>query len=653
MKNSRLLRPFYGLSFITNSKRWSGFLGMFLSCLYVSAQGVKITAIGKRSSEAFLDRGILSWKIGDTSELPFYDDFTSTTGYPDQQRWTGIQAWVNNTFAKDPPNYNVATLEHLNPKGNPYGGLSKNEYTYADSLTSVHLNLRTRKNGSNLINYKSSDSLILSFFYQQGGWGDVPESDDSLILFFKDRSNNWRRVWAINGGKFNDFSQVFVTVDSALFFYKGFQFRFVNYTHKSGNLNHWNIDMVRLASSRKSNENAIEELGIVEVKRSLLKKYFEMPYDHFKTNYSALFDGTPDVKVNNMFSTAVQVRFGFRTYNRFGKRLDSQSVGSITLNIPAETKQWVSLAGTTSWDTFSTADPSVLMKYQVVPQSNDRVAIDNDALGDNNLLTIRQRFMPWYAYDDGSAEGGIYLDYGGIPPTLASQFAIKYSLVKADSIRGLAVYFNQSNDDVRARSFKLRIWQTITPSPGTDKLDKLYYSVDIPKPAYTDSINGYHFYMFDTAILLPAGDFYVGWQQPQSFNLNIGYDNNYRYEGQDVRNPYLYQDFNGVWDKVGASVMGAPMIRPLIGSERAFYFNTPSVSNNIKIKLYPNPAAEYFKIETIQNVEKVMLFSTAGVLAFESKQQLQYNISELKPGYYTVAIKLQDGNWVKSIIIKY
>lgn len=640
------------ISKIGMGKRYILILILSIAVFYGQAQSIKFNPIQFRNDGEKSKNEIKLRAIGDSLDLPFLDDFTSTNKYPDQRMWIGNQVYINNTFSNNPINYNVATLEHLNSKGNPYGGLSKNEYGYADSLTSTFINLNDRKSGSSRIKYKKIDSIILSFYYQLGGLGDAPANDDSLLLFFKNRNNNWDRVWTIGGGDFSDFKQVLIVVDSAKYFYKGFQFRFVNFTHRSGNLNHWNLDFVRLASNRKTNEKFYQEVGIVSGSRSLLKNHFELPYSHFKFDYANQFDGIPLVKVRNLNNSSVLVQFGFKTFDKANTLMDNQAVGVTTRNILANSDSLVDLKPTTTWNNLASIDPFIKMQYSIFPGSNDFLAINENAPGSNNELTVLQRFKPWYAYDDGSAEGGIYLDYGNIPPTLPSQFAIKFNLLKPDSVRGIAVFFNQSNDDVRARSFRLRIWKKITASPGTDKTDQYYFNVNVSKPTYTDSINGFHFYMFDSAKLLPAGEFYVGWYQPQSFNLNIGYDNNYRFQKQDIRNPNLLQNFNGVWDKVGSTVMGAPMMRPLIGSLPDFYFNTHNFKNKYEIKLFPNPVVQNFSIETKENISKIILFSVEGKLVFESKANASYDISSLKSGAYTVAIGLASGEWTTTLLIK-
>src|SRR5688572_3003505 len=107
----------------------------FLHSAY--SQGVTIIPLSQRHvTETKTFNPIIANHIADTLPLPFFDDFTATTGYPSLHRWVDNQVWVNNTFPIGQPNYNVATFDHLDAHGKPYTTLNKNDMVFADSLTS-------------------------------------------------------------------------------------------------------------------------------------------------------------------------------------------------------------------------------------------------------------------------------------------------------------------------------------------------------------------------------------------------------------------------------------------------------------------------------------------------------------------------------------
>ena len=128
--------------------------------------------------------------------LPFSDDFSNYTGYPDTARWIGNQAFVNQSFAVNPPTIGSVTLDALNEQGRIYEHASKSSFG-ADTLLSRPIRLDS-------IFYPfpraltPADSVMFYFFYQPGGgegtaWeglGNSPESTDSLILEFGYQTGN-------------------------------------------------------------------------------------------------------------------------------------------------------------------------------------------------------------------------------------------------------------------------------------------------------------------------------------------------------------------------------------------------------------------------------------------------------------------------------
>ena len=126
-------------------------------------------------------------------KLPFVDDFSNYTGYPDAHLWQDRQGYVNTGFAVYPPSIGVITLDILDEYGQVYSHASRNTFE-ADTLTSNLIRL-----DSNFLQHRqmlASDSLYLSFYYQPagasktypaGGWeivGDAPEHSDKLVLEF-------------------------------------------------------------------------------------------------------------------------------------------------------------------------------------------------------------------------------------------------------------------------------------------------------------------------------------------------------------------------------------------------------------------------------------------------------------------------------------
>ena len=127
----------------------------------------------------------------DGLHLPFVDDFSNYMGYPSSALWQDRYAYVNRTFAIQPPTLGVVTLDALDEKGNVYAHADGAGFK-ADLLTS--LPIRLDYNFTLNREMRVSDSLYLSFYYQPAGgslsgveWerlGNRPEGRDSLILEF-------------------------------------------------------------------------------------------------------------------------------------------------------------------------------------------------------------------------------------------------------------------------------------------------------------------------------------------------------------------------------------------------------------------------------------------------------------------------------------
>ncbi len=632
-------------------------LSLLIPAVSAFAQGLVLTPLAGRNVEkGQWGNHSIAGLITDTLTLPFFDDFTSTSGYPSNARWTDNQVWVNNTFAVNPPNYNVATFDHLNKNGKPYSALNKGEMVYADSLTSQPIKLDFYKSGPSTVNYVPTDEIILSFFLQQRGLGDVPESEDSLILFFLTKTGKWQRVWSQTGAKLAPFELIQVPIDSFKYLHAAFQFRFVNYTKSTGNLNHWHIDYVRLEKYKnRSGGNDIvniQDVGIVKPCYSMFRNYYSLPYSHFKTDVTGQRLSAHFVTIGNLNpASTVQTRFSFVVKDQNGLQLDSLPFSASSRNVAPGSDTTEKFSPQIQLDNFTGKYPEFSVTYKIDPQSNDITPDAYDALGDNNKIVVKHRYTPWYAYDDGSAEGGFGLDYAFLG-NLPGQFAMKFNNLKDDSLRGLAIYFNRSESDVSFRNFNLRIWKSISAIGTVANKDVLLYDFPVDRPIYTDSINKFVYIFFDTVLPMPKGDFYVGWKQNQPFILNIGYDNNYRFNGQEVGNPNLFSNLLGSWEYGDYDVKGVPMIRPLFGLESDYTFNTKTAVVP-QIKVYPNPAHEQLYWDSKFPARMAILYSKDGKVCKQVKEPgNSLNIEDLNPGVYVLQMFLQNGQLVSKQIIK-
>ncbi|KAA3630691.1 MAG: hypothetical protein DWP97_14675, partial [Calditrichaeota bacterium] len=88
--------------------------------------------------------------------------------------------------------------------------------------------------------------VILSYYYQAGGGGDVPEAGDNLLVEYKNDIGIWTNINTHNGGNgiMTDFAYVSVGVPTDGY-YNGFQVRFIT-TGSSANSDDWFVDDIRV-----------------------------------------------------------------------------------------------------------------------------------------------------------------------------------------------------------------------------------------------------------------------------------------------------------------------------------------------------------------------------------------------------------------------
>jgi hypothetical protein len=105
--------------------------------------------------------------IQDTIDLPFFDDFSGLSVFPDSRWWLDNYVYINNTYSDHQITKGIATFDALDNTGSLYATASTSEFE-ADHLTSKPVNL----------NYTTADNIWLSFFYEPGGLSDPPEEND-------------------------------------------------------------------------------------------------------------------------------------------------------------------------------------------------------------------------------------------------------------------------------------------------------------------------------------------------------------------------------------------------------------------------------------------------------------------------------------------
>lgn len=561
------------------------------------------------------------FNIGNRLAIPFIEDFSTSTLFPSTKLWKENQVYINNDFAVGQPSVNVATFDGLDSRGNPYG--SGNGFN--DTLTSQVINL------SGLVR---TDSVYLSFFIEPQGLGDKPNDQDSLVLEFRSnqlRNDVWEPVWkgSSKDFKIDSFIQVSIFVDSA-YLHDDFQFRFKNKGSRTGNLDNWHLDYIRLDRGRRPDEFYFD-FALTRNPPSLLSKYASMPRKQFLANPIAHTNTLQNIYLKNNNTGPNPLNFARAIFEPSGARIDSfaNSLGNVAGGEIAK-------AAVTSTPTLVTAVTSDSIVFRSKYYVNSNNTIDN--ISGNDTLSVNTIFSNFYAYDDGTAEAG----YG--VKNKPGAVALGYSLDVADTLLGVSMFFNQSSIDVSTQKFNIVVWGNIgTNGNGTGEtpLKKVLQT----RPTYTNKRNGFYYLQFDQPLVLPAGQFYIGWEQSEVFILNVGIDENFEKGAvpATVRintNMYFKIDELGIWERTKET--GALMMRPIFGK----WLNPPvglqkePAAEKLAVSLYPNPATSVvtIKLKSDEQPYVELLDLTGKIVLAQTLLQNELHLPGLSEGMYLVKV---------------
>lgn len=573
--------------------------------------------------------------IRDTVELPFFDDFSTYSGYPNPNLWCDYDVFVNPFFCSNPPSIGAATLDAIDSSGVVYQHAVYNRPYQADKLTSQPINLKNQ-----------GASVYLSFFYQPMGLGDFPEVSDSIALqFYSPVSKEWSTAWtaecyytegkviekySYNQSEYewipddfgDEFRQVILPVYNLLFLEKGFQFRFVNYASLTtssrpdyaGNCDHWNIDYVRLDNNRTINDLTIHDIAFVYPMQSLLKQYEAMPWRHYQNSTDIELRENPVVLFKNNDDKKRLVELLRFEFDDLTGTVESYGVDAGTYNMPVNHTEVFDKSFTYTLNSNSEDSAVIQVRCSISTDDFDPVC--------NNIIEYKQKFSDYYAYDDGTAENGYGIAGEGTRNAkLAYQFT---NYLPVDSLFAIDMFFNHTLEDANRKYFYLTIWDDNDGMPG-----EIIYSQLGVRPEFEDSLNCFHTYFLDTPMVVPPV-YYVGWEQTTDDFLNVGFDANRN--AQDK----LFFSLGGAWQN--SAFEGAVMIRPVFDQNSRKKTATKIVQPEFsepEIQIYPNPANQQFKISLpydrhIYNVS-INIFNSFG-----------RKVKEIKTGNYNQSIKTEN-----------
>jgi hypothetical protein len=590
-------------------------------CLYTSRSQEIVTGLQINRQLKDLKSGISESKglTADTLELPFFDDFSGQGIFPNSKKWSDNYVLINNTYTDQQITIGVATFDALNNIGRLYETASATGFE-ADHLTSLPINL----------NYSTSDSIWLSFLVEPGGLADLPEENDSLTLqFFAPEENKWHSVWKTTDISYTGFKAFTIKIDQPRFLKKGFSFRFINYASLSSNLNNpsmvsncdqWNIDYVLFDRGRTDRDTIYRDVAFRHPLRSLLKTYEAMPWKQFRQTYLQEMGSYIPIHYRNN-DTLIDSTNVTRYFEIWDLYKNSQAIYLTpkAANIGPLSNVDYNANLIYTFDTDNNDSALFRIKSWLETQPYDRK--------ENDTLVYYQRFSNYFAFDDGTAEGGYGINGLG---SRNAMVAYRYKSFMKDTLRAINICFNDSYENANQRAFDLMVWDDNGGLPG----DVLYSRQEV-MVVQGDSINGFHTYNINTAVPV-NGIFYVGWKQRSDTFLNAGFDINTPQGGKQ------FYWINGNWTQ--SQVAGSVMIRPVVGAPITTSVNDIWYKSLNQIHLWPNPAKEFIRIDPgdlpVSGLIYVTIFDLQGRELLKVPFSDSINISSLHEGIYIIITTL-------------
>jgi hypothetical protein len=610
----------------------------------------------KRSNQMQLQSLILR-------ELPFIDDFSKNTGYiPDQTKWQGTSVYINNSYGMNAPSIGVATFDAINSKGE----LNDVGYIYSspsDTLLSQPINL-----------VYPNDSIYLTFYFQAGGYGDLPENRDSLILQFSPDGNVWNTVWkAFPSATDSTMTEIYyrngetstymrrvdslpkyffkahVKVDKPEYLTGSFRFRFINYASisinsftpgRASNADHWNIDFVYLDKGVTALDTLIEDVAVMFPQQPLTTVFEEIPWRHYNSDARAKLFGTGiELKLvyQNLGWGTRNVGRHFEITPMFGNG-EYFAVTTGYENIEDfEVREVTHTVG--DYDFYSDTDSAEFEIKSYITTDSDPARADYRY---NDTIIYYHRFYDSYAYDDGTAENGYGLFGVG---SAAGRVAVQFYCFASDSLRGVYMYFNHTVGNVNENNrFRLAVWSDDNGVPG-----EILYVQNATKPTYSDSLNQFVAYKFTKPIFIGRREtFYVGWMQTNDDFINIGFDRNRNHRDK------VFYNLSNLWEP--SIYEGSPMIRPIFSPAERFPENPVLPPENPAsgisgVVLAPNPSADYIRMNWADDADnitakRIEIYNVSGrLIKIENSDNNIISVSDLQAGSYIV--RIYDGKKLK------
>lgn len=556
--------------------------------------------------------------------LPFMDDFSYKGPYPTTSLWVDNQVFINGTLGMNPPSIGVATFDGLDANGLPYG----DDADWADTLTSQAIDLSDTLN----------NNIIFSFFAQPQGLGDAPEPIDRLIVEFKNKDGEWQAVEEISGSAVGDF-QYYNTVIGDSYLGADFQFRFINYNARTGFVDLWHIDYVKIDKDRAEDSQAFEDVCFTKAPHSVLEEFTAMPWAHFQQDVLGETFFTIDMDIKNHSTNTFNLSGPFYTVD---ETLNTSNIlmwdnTTTNANPSTETVVFDNSSLTTNDFNYSNLPASITKavietKYYFNTSGQENINNQRNFNLTNDTVTTETVFSNYFAYDDGTAEYNIGLDGAG------SQAAVRFRPNIDDELKGIQIHIPYAADNVsQSQFFTLKVWES-DPATGRPAADPIRELISIV-PQYGQGIGGFYTYPVDPPIPLDGGvDYFIGWEQVSvsDYGVPIGMDKN-----NTVASDNNYYNLGLGWQEFPDNLEGALMIRAVVSGESLVANETLTNASELAT-IFPNPVNDQLSIDLKTGDYQhytIGIYNTTGQQLYNNTLAPSVTVKDLQNGIYFIQIK--------------
>lgn len=588
----------------------------------------------------FIILSIPNLAIGQSLQLPFFDDFSNqqlTQGNP--KLWLQSGGTIQNfTVAINPPTMGVITFDGKNASGIPYDFNSKTSNGLTDVLTSMPIDLSK---------YSPKDSLILSFYWQAKGLGELPDEEDSLKLSMLNKKGEWKTAWVQKGGfglNTTQFKQAFVTLSDSAFFYENFKFKFEAYGRQTGSFDNWNLDLVYFNAHRAIAKIDFEERACQALTGTYLKNFSAMPLNQYLVNPKAETNESLTVQAFNFNNSLSNTNFTI-------SYIDNSTQKSIKKVESTELKDFMRFnAYSTYFQKFpievlsplpsKKVDLSVQFKLISVENGNVINSTANDSISHRVVLNN------YYAYDDGTAELGADVDIK------LAKVAIRFPLNQPDILTAVQVNFSPYYKNQEGQYFFVQIYKDSTiqvNGKNASMPGKLIYQEEF-KVVNPSKANEFTTYSLREDIKVEKG-FYVGWTKVSNETIGVGFDKN---TPQFAHNIYYNLGGSNWVQNDSTNMRGSLMVRAIMGADTTKKPVITAIEPTIKdtdFVIFPNPASNQINWNTKLALD-VKVFNLAGNLILDKIcEDNTLDLSTLSTGYYVIHFKNGASTVTRKLII--